>query len=118
MSYNADLLFVRFVLSGCMVPSCPWFTSQEVADLLYLSECTIRRYITLFHQTSDVKPVSCRSRPQKLLGDLWAAKVSKYMTHQCLFGLTKVVVTVETASENMAIASMVSVLCEVLNTLL
>ena len=74
---------------------------------------------TLFHQTGDLKPVSCRSRPQKLVEDLWAAKVSKYiMTHQCLFGLTKVVVTVETASENMAIASMASVLCEVLNTLL
>ena len=46
------------------------FTSQEVADLLCLSERTVRRYITLFHQTGDIKPVSRRSRPQRLLGDL------------------------------------------------
>ena len=46
------------------------FTSREIADLLCLSERTVRRYITLFHQTGDVKPVSHRSGPQRLLGDL------------------------------------------------
>jgi len=51
-----------------------WFdlvhASHEIADLFCLSERTIRRYITLFHQTGDVKPVSCRNGPQRLLGDL------------------------------------------------
>ena len=34
------------------------FTSHEVADMC-LSERTVRRYITLFHQTGDVKPGLC-----------------------------------------------------------
>ena len=46
------------------------FTLWEIADLLCLSERTVKRYITLFHQTGDVKPVSHRSGPQRLLGDL------------------------------------------------
>ena len=46
------------------------FTSREITDLLCLSERTVRRYITLFYQTGDVKPVSRRSGPQRLLGDL------------------------------------------------
>ena len=46
------------------------FASHEIADLFCLSERTVRRYITLFHQTGDVKPVSCRNGPQRLLGDV------------------------------------------------
>ena len=45
-------------------------SSREIAHLLCLSERTVRRYIALFHQTGDVKPVSRRSGPQRLLGDL------------------------------------------------
>ena len=47
------------------------FSSKEISDLLCLSERTVCRYITLFHQTGDVKPVSRdrRNRPRKLLGD-------------------------------------------------
>ena len=46
------------------------FPSREMADLLCLSERTVRGYITLLHQTGDVKPVSCKSGPPRLLGDL------------------------------------------------
>ena len=130
-------------------------------------------HITPFHQTGDIKPVSRRSSPQRLLGDVeqvclfqlilrnpgiylhelqhrlqeaYGVRVHvsticrtlksmgctrqvirhvalqqseamlnlwlrfRYMTRQCLFGLTKVAVTVETASENTAIASVASVL--------
>ena len=31
------------------------FTSHKIADQLCLSERTLQRYITLFHQTGDVK---------------------------------------------------------------
>jgi len=37
------------------------FASHEIADLFCLSERTVRRYITLFHQTGDVKPVIGRN---------------------------------------------------------
>ena len=53
-----------------MVRSRAWFTSQEIGDLLCLSERTVRRYITLFRQTGDVKPASRRNGSQRLLGDL------------------------------------------------
>ena len=46
------------------------FSSHEVSELLCLSERTVRRYLTLFHQTGDVKPVSRRNGAQRLLGDL------------------------------------------------
>ena len=52
-----------------MVRSRAWFTSQEIGDLLCLSERTVRRYITLFRQTGDVKPASRRNGSQRLLGD-------------------------------------------------
>ena len=43
------------------------FSSHEVGELLCLSERTVRRYLTLFQQTGDVKPVSRRNRAQRLL---------------------------------------------------
>ena len=46
------------------------FSSHEVSELLCLSERTVRRYLTLFHQTGDVKPLSRRNGAQRLLGDL------------------------------------------------
>ena len=52
-----------------MVRSCARFTSHEIADLLCLSERTVRRYITLFHQT-DIKAVSYRNGRQKDLEQL------------------------------------------------
>jgi len=41
----------------------------EISQLLCLSERTIQRYLTLFRQTGDVKPLEHRNRPQKLLSD-------------------------------------------------
>ena len=46
------------------------FSSHEVSELLCLSERTVRRYLTLFHQMGDVKPVSRRNGAQRLLVDL------------------------------------------------
>ena len=36
---------------------------------MLLSECSVRRYTSLFHLTGDVEPKSQRHGPQKLLGD-------------------------------------------------
>jgi len=41
----------------------------EISQLLCLSERTIQRYLTLFRQTGDVKPLEHRNGPQKLLSD-------------------------------------------------
>ena len=38
----------------------------DIAQLLCISECTVRQYLTLFYQTGDVEP---RLRTKKLLGD-------------------------------------------------
>ena len=46
------------------------FSSQEVGEILCLSERTVRRYLTLFHQTGDVQPATRRNGAQRLLGDL------------------------------------------------
>ena len=43
-------------------------TPSEISQLLLLSECSVRRYISLFNQTGDVEPKSQRHGPQKLLG--------------------------------------------------
>ena len=40
------------------------FSSWEISDLLCLSERTVQRYLTLLHQTGDVKPAKCRNGPQ------------------------------------------------------
>ena len=42
--------------------------TSEISQLLCLSERTIGRYLTLFRQTGDVKPIECRNGPQRLLG--------------------------------------------------
>ena len=44
-------------------------SSSKISSLLLLSECSVRRYISLFYRTGDVEPVSQRHGPQKLLGD-------------------------------------------------
>jgi len=41
----------------------------EISQLLCLSERTIQRYLTLFRQTGDVKPLEHGNGPQKLLSD-------------------------------------------------
>ena len=44
-------------------------TASEISNLLLLSQRSVRRYISLFHQTGNVEPKSQRHGPQKLLGD-------------------------------------------------
>ena len=46
------------------------FSSQEVGEILCLSKRTVRRYLTLFHQTGDVQPATRRNGARRLLGDL------------------------------------------------
>lgn len=41
----------------------------EISRMVYVSESTVKRYITQFEQTSDVQPVSQRHGPLKLLRD-------------------------------------------------
>lgn len=59
------------------------FSSELISDLLYLSERTLCRHITLFHQTGDVKPVSRdgQNRPQKLLGVLEQIQLLQFIIH-------------------------------------
>ena len=45
-------------------------TSREIANQLCLSQRSVYRYLRLFEQTGDVKPMSYRHGPKKLLGDL------------------------------------------------
>ena len=45
------------------------FSSQEIGEILCLSERTVRRYLTLFHQTGNVQPATRRNGPRRLLGD-------------------------------------------------
>ena len=47
----------------------------EISQLLCLSERTIQRYVTLFRQTGDVKPLERRNGPQKLLSDFEQCKL-------------------------------------------
>ena len=42
---------------------------HEISELLCISERTARRYIHLFDQTGDIKPVSQRHGPPRLLGE-------------------------------------------------
>ena len=44
-------------------------SSSEISPLLSVSEHTVHRYLSLFRQTGDVQPLSCRNGPEKLLGD-------------------------------------------------
>ena len=44
-------------------------SSSEISNLLLLSEHSVRRYISLFHQTGNVEFKSQRHGPEKLLGD-------------------------------------------------
>ena len=45
------------------------YSAIQISRLLHLSECTLRRYITIFQQTGDVKPKQHRHGPLRLLGD-------------------------------------------------
>ena len=41
-----------------------------ISQLLHLSECTVRWYITMFHQLGDVEPIQHRHDPLRLLDEL------------------------------------------------
>ena len=41
----------------------------DIAQLLCISERTVRRYLTLFYQTGDVEPRPRTNGPKRLLGD-------------------------------------------------
>ena len=43
--------------------------AHDISQLLCVSERTVRRFVTLFQQTGDIKPKSHRHGPPKLLGD-------------------------------------------------
>ena len=43
--------------------------ANDISQLLCVSERTVRRFVTLFQQTGDVKPKSHRHGPPKLMGD-------------------------------------------------
>lgn len=43
--------------------------ASEIAALLQVSECTVRRIVNLFFDTGDVKPKSAHHGPKKLLGE-------------------------------------------------
>lgn len=45
-----------------------WDTS-DISQLLCVSERTVRRFVTLFQRTGDIKPKSYRHGPPKLMGD-------------------------------------------------
>ena len=46
------------------------FSSRDIGELLCVSERTVRRYLSLFHLTGDVKPASRRNGAQRLLGEV------------------------------------------------
>ena len=41
----------------------------DIAQLLCISERTVRQYLTLFYQVGDVEPRPCTNGPKRLLGD-------------------------------------------------
>lgn len=43
--------------------------ANDISQLLCVSERTVRRFVTLFQQTGDIKPKSYRHGPPKLMGD-------------------------------------------------
>ena len=43
--------------------------AHDISQLLYVSERTVLRFVTLFQRTGDIKPKSHRHGPPKLLGD-------------------------------------------------
>lgn len=52
-------------------------TSAEIVRLLCLSGSTVRRYISMFRTTGEVKPAQRKNGPQVLLGDfeqMWLLK--------------------------------------------
>ena len=44
-------------------------TPTRIADLLGMSERTVRHYLELFYQVGDVKPQPCKNGPDRLLGE-------------------------------------------------
>ena len=54
-------------------------TLAEISSLLGLSEKNVRRYIALFEQTGDVRPVSRRNGLTKLLGDCEQLMLLKFI---------------------------------------
>ena len=43
--------------------------AHDISQLLYVSERTVLRFVTLFQRTGDIKPKSHHHAPPKLLGD-------------------------------------------------
>ena len=41
----------------------------EIADLLFMSQRSVLRYVELYHSTGDVEPVKQRHGPEQLLSD-------------------------------------------------
>ena len=50
-------------------------SASEISQLLCLSERTVQRYLSLFRQTGDVKPMERRNGPQKLLDEFEQLKL-------------------------------------------
>ena len=42
----------------------------KISRLLCLSECTVQRYLAMFHQICDIKPMLRKNGPAKLLGEV------------------------------------------------
>ena len=45
------------------------FTTFQISELFSVSERTVRRYISLFHQTGDIEPTTRKYGPEKLMGE-------------------------------------------------
>ena len=59
-------------------------STEEIASLMNISEQTVRRYISKFHRTGDVKPKEHRNVPRHLLDDfeqLLLVRILAYYTY-------------------------------------
>ena len=52
---------------------------SDIADLLGISERTVRRYLQLFRSTGDEKPVSKRNGPRPLMGEFERILLLRYI---------------------------------------
>ena len=56
-------------------------SSKEIAEFLVLSERTVRRYLTMFRRTGEVRAAVHRNGPQLLLGDFEQMILFRYTVY-------------------------------------
>ena len=81
--YSLDLLWR--IICVYLVQRC---SPREISSLLNVSERTVRRYLSLFHQTGDVQMKPRNNGPKRLLGD-FEPSIDSYKSRNISLRATK-----------------------------